>query len=59
MDIIESLISYFGLQLLSECETFPEMLECLMCIMLAVYMVIMVIKALFSFMFNINKLGRN
>lgn len=59
MELIESLISYFGLQLIEECETFPELLQCLMCYLLAVYLVVMTIKALFGFMYNTNKLGRN
>jgi hypothetical protein len=48
MEILMELISYFGIEMIGEAETFPQLLQSFLTTMLAIYLVVIVITELFK-----------
>lgn len=48
MDVFMDLLAYFGINLVGECETFPEMLQAFFYTLFAIYLVVFIFRALFA-----------
>lgn len=55
MEIINSLMTFFGINALSAQPTFPEFLQWLVTLLLAVVLVVQVLKALFKATYKIER----
>lgn len=53
MDIFMDLITYFGIDLIAEAETFPELLQHFMFSLFAMYLVVFIFRAFFAAVWKI------
>lgn len=56
MELFNQIIEYFGLHLISEAETFPELLEFSFQSVFALFLVVMIFRVIFKFMGECNRL---
>ena len=57
MNIVESLVEFFGIDLLSQAETFPEIMQVFLYILFGVIVVCVLLKCLFAVPGAINKIN--
>lgn len=57
MNIVESLVDFFGIDLLSQTETFPEFMQIFLYILCGVIVVCVLLKCLFAVPGAINKIN--
>lgn len=55
MEIVTQLITYFGLDLISDAETFPELLQAFFCSLFALYLVVFTMRAMFAATYKIRQ----
>lgn len=57
MNIVESLVEFFGIDLLSQAETFPDFMQVFLYILFGVIVVCVLLKCLFAVPGAINKIN--
>lgn len=58
MQIIEELKNFFGLELISEAQTFPELLQAVVCLLMACALLLFVFRGFFAMNARISKMDK-
>lgn len=56
MELFQQVIDYFGLPLISEATTFPQLIGALFISIFSIYLVVLIFKVIFGFMSQVNRL---
>lgn len=53
MEIFTELITYFGIEMIGQAETFPELLQYFLMSMFSIYLIVLVISTMFNAVWHI------